>query len=117
MIGHPELASGTSVRQGESLYVSIAEAIYRQGQGEEVEIHFAPSAEDDQALAGFRARARRRWEGDRLPDGWTRPLPPPAPKDEAPPARGGDDLPEELRTLAEQIRAKAATRPADGRGR
>ena len=28
------------------------------------------------ALADLRSRARHRWESDRLPDGWTRPLPP-----------------------------------------
>jgi hypothetical protein len=117
VIGHPDLASGTSVRQGDSLYVSVAEAIYRQGQGEEVEIHLTPDPEDKEALAGFRARARRRWESDRLPDGWTRPLPPPSPKEEAPRGKDDEDLPEELRALAEQIRAKAATRRRDDRRR
>lgn len=116
VIGHPDLATGASVRQGDTLYVSVAEAVYRQGQGDEVDIHLISTPEDDAALAGFRARARKRWEDDRLPDGWTRPLPPPRtetplvrPKEE-PPRSGSDfdDLPEELRALAEQIRAKSA---------
>lgn len=121
VIGHPDLATGASVRQGDTLYVSVAEAVYRQGQGDEVDIHLISTAEDDAALAGFRSRARKRWEDDRLPDGWTRPLHPPVPRTEAPltarpkeepPRPGGDfdDLPEELRTLAEQLRAKSAAR-------
>lgn len=110
VIGHPDLASGSSVRQGDTLYVSIAEAVYRQTRGEEAEVHFASTAEDDAALAGFRARARRRWESDHLPDGWTRPLPPP--KQKIPRAKD-DELPHELRALAEEIRAKQTLRPED----
>lgn len=104
VVGHPDLASGTSVRHQDRLYVSVAEAVYRQSQGEEVEIHLMPTEEDKEALTDFRARARRRWESDRLPDGWTRPLPPPAPRMEAP--RDESDLPRDLRELAERIRAK-----------
>ena len=117
VIGHPDLASGTSVQRGQTLYVSVAEAVYRQRQGADVELHLTPTEEDNEALADFRARARQRWESDRLPDGWTRPLPPPTPKDEAPRARGVDDLPDELRALAERIRSSSthrAERPRDG---
>ena len=111
VVGHPDLASGASVRHRDTLYVSVSEAIYRQTQGEEVEVHLTPGADDEEALASFRTRARRRWENDRLPDGWTRPLPPPSPKEDVP-RTDGDDLPDELRALAEQIKAKAANRPA-----
>lgn len=105
VIGHPDLASGTSVQHSDTLYVSVAEAIYRQRQGEEVEIHLSPSPEDEEALSGFRTRARRRWEGDRLPDGWTRPLRPYPEKTEE---SFDDGVPEELRPLADRIRAKGS---------
>jgi DNA-directed RNA polymerase specialized sigma24 family protein len=77
IIGHPDLASGASVQRGETLYVSIAEAVYRESRNEPVELHFTPTPEDAEALSDLRSRARNRWENDRLPDGWTRPLPPP----------------------------------------
>ncbi|MBC8101852.1 MAG: hypothetical protein H7Z41_04610 [Cytophagales bacterium] len=109
VIGHPDLASGATVLRGETLYVSVAEAIYRESRGEDVDIHLTPTEEDGKALSDLRSRARHRWESDRLPDGWTRPLPPapvqqqPSPKD----VPGGiSDIPEELRALAERIRAK-----------
>ena len=107
IIGHPDLASGASVQRGETLYVSVAEAVYRESRGEEVSIHLTPTHEDKEALSDLRVRARHRWESDRLPDGWTRPLPPapqkPSPKD----VTGSiEDMPDELRVLAERIRAK-----------
>jgi hypothetical protein len=107
VIGHPDLASGASVQRGETLYVSVAEAIYRESRGEEVEVHLTPTPEDNDALGDLRTRARQRWENDRLPDGWTRPLPPleqqlPSPSKE----NSLEMLPEELRELAERIRAK-----------
>ncbi len=111
IIGHPDLASGTSVRHRDMLYISIGEAVYRQSQGEEVEIHLTPNPDDEEALGAVRARARRRWEGDHLPDGWTRPLPPPPTSKEEPPRPGGDDLPDELRALADRIRARNASSP------
>ncbi|GAB4461834.1 MAG: hypothetical protein OHK0029_27720 [Armatimonadaceae bacterium] len=108
MIGHPDLASGASVQRGETLYVSVAEAIYREGRGEEVEVHLIPTPEDDEALADLRSRARHRWENDRLPDGWTRPLPP---REEQKPVKKENEIgiSEELRTLAEQLRTKSDT--------
>lgn len=96
-IGHPDLASGASVQRGEILYVSIAEAVYRESRGETVELHFESTEEDNEALRELRVRARNRWENDRLPDGWTRPLPPPAPT----PKKTG--MPEDLRALAEEL--------------
>ena len=112
IIGHPDLASGASVQRGETLYVSVAEAVYRESRGEEVEVHLTPTPEDNEALADLRSRARHRWESDRLPDGWTRPLPPlptqqPSPKD----AQGNaEELPEELRALAERLRSREERR-------
>lgn len=110
VIGHPDLASGASVQRGEVLYVSVAEAIYRETRGEDVELHLVPTDEDNEALLDLRARARHRWESDRLPDGWTRPLPAnptptPTPSKQHP-LDGG--LPDDLRELAERIRAKEA---------
>ena len=108
VIGHPELASGTSVRHRDTLYVSVSEAVYREGQGEEnVEIHLTPTPEDEDALASVKVRARRRWDGDRLPDGWTRPLPPRETK--TAPRSGGPELTEELRALAERFRSKTGS--------
>jgi hypothetical protein len=109
VIGHPDLASGASVQRGETLYVSVAEAVYRESRGEEVDIHLTPTEEDNEALSDLRSRARHRWESDRLPDGWTRPLPPlPASQQPSPKDVSGniDDMPEELRVLADRIRAK-----------
>ena len=106
VIGHPDLASGASVQRGETLYVSVAEAIYRESRGEEVEIHLTPSGEDAEALSDLRTRARNRWDNDRLPDGWTRPLAapviPPFPKEKT----LDDELPNDLRELAARIRGK-----------
>lgn len=99
-IGHPDLASGASVQRGDLLYVSIAEAVYRESRGETVELHFESTEEDNEALRDLRVRARNRWENDRLPDGWTRPLPLPAPT----PKKTG--LSEELRALAEEWNAR-----------
>ena len=106
VVGHPDLASGATVRYRDTLYVSVAEAIYKEQQGEAVEIHMTATLEDEEALSGFRARVRHRWETDRLPDGWTSPLPPLPPKAQAPSSKQ-DSLPEELRALAERIRANA----------
>lgn len=112
VIGHPELASGTSVRHRDTLYVSVSEAVYREGQGEEnVEIHLTPTPEDTEALASVKVRARKRWDGDRLPDGWTRPLPPRAAEPKAAPRPGGAELTEELRALAERFRSKTGDEP------
>jgi hypothetical protein len=109
VIGHPDLASGASVQRGDTLYVSVAEAIYRESRGEYVEIHLTPTAEDNAALADLRARARHRWENDRLPDGWTRPLPPTKEQQIQMPKEtgmGAARLSEELRRLAEDIKAR-----------
>lgn len=109
VIGHPDLASGASVQRGETLYVSVAEAVYRETRGEEVDIHLTPTEEDCEALSDLRVRARHRWESDRLPDGWTRPLPPsPASQQPSPKDISGrvEDMPEELRALADRLRAK-----------
>lgn len=113
VIGHPDLASGASVQRGETLYVSVAEAVYRESRGENVEIHLTPTDDDVSALADLRVRARQRWENDRLPDGWTRPLPPPPSEEDKPDGKlalGEDDLPDDLRRLAEQIRAREELR-------
>jgi hypothetical protein len=110
VIGHPDLASGASVQRGETLYVSVAEAIYRESRGEDIELHLVPTEEDREALSDLRARARHRWDSDRLPDGWTRPLPAnptPAPSKQAPlEGVGSGTLSDDLRALAERIRAK-----------
>lgn len=109
VVGHPDLASGTSVRHRDTLYVSVSEAVYRERMGEDVEIHLQPTAEDGEALASVKQRARRRWDGDQLPDGWTRPLPPPGADKTAPAASRRTDTPElseELRALAERFRSK-----------
>ncbi len=114
VIGHPELASGTSVRHRDTLYVSVSEAVYREGQGEEnVEVHLTPTREDEEALASVKVRARKRWDGDRLPDGWTRPLPPPQAVEAAKtaPRPGGTELTDELRALAERFRPKTGGEP------
>ncbi|MBC8137980.1 MAG: hypothetical protein H8F28_19035 [Fibrella sp.] len=114
VIGHPDLASGASVQRGDTLYVSVAEAIYRESRGELVEVHLTPTAEDNAALSDLRARARHRWENDRLPDGWTRPLPPtkeqqvPMPKE----SMGASRLSEELRRLAEDIKTRDRSKEA-----
>ena len=60
IIGHPDLASGASVQRGDTLYVSVAEAIYRESRGEEVAIHLTPTPEDSEALSDLRTRARQR---------------------------------------------------------
>jgi len=104
VIGHPDLAAGASVNRGDILYTSIQEAIYRESRGENVEIHFYSTEEDDAVLADLRARARKRWTGDRLPDGWTRPLPPNKYQAIDPEAKPGQ-LSAELEALAAEIRA------------
>lgn len=107
VIGHPDLASGASVQRGDTLYVSVAEAIYRESRGDYVEVHLTPTADDNAALSDLRSRARHRWENDRLPDGWTRPLPAsreqpsPTPKE-----LGTGQLPPDLRRLADDIKAR-----------
>jgi len=72
VIGHPELASGARVRKDDTLYVSMSEAIYRQNQGEDVEMHFASTPDDDKTLAYTKEQVWKQWDNDRLPDGWTR---------------------------------------------
>jgi len=72
IIGHPELATGASVRKDDTLYVSISEAVYRQQQGEEVELHFASTADDDNTLAYTKEQVWKQWNNDTLSDGWTR---------------------------------------------
>ncbi|MBC8143912.1 MAG: hypothetical protein H7Y38_20965 [Armatimonadetes bacterium] len=108
VIGHPDLASGASVQRGDTLYVSVAEAIYRQSRGEYVEVHLTPSADDNAALSDLRSRARHRWENDRLPDGWTRPLPQAKPQMPMPKEVVGGDaeggMPDDLRRLARELR-------------
>jgi len=106
IVGHPDLASGASVQRGDTLYVSVSEAIYRESRGEEVEVHLVPTAEDAEALADLRIRARHRWESDRLPDGWTRPLPPPQQAGPQPSKEQSVGLPDDLRELAERLRSK-----------
>ncbi|MDX1934694.1 MAG: hypothetical protein SFU56_19025 [Capsulimonadales bacterium] len=107
IVGHPDLASGASVQRGNTLYVSVTEAIYRESRGEPVDIRLHPTEDDREALADLRARARHRWENDRLPDGWTRPLPPQSePPLVASKERFADTMPDDLRELAERIRAK-----------
>jgi hypothetical protein len=65
-------------------------------------------------LAGVRQRARRRWEGDHLPDGWTRPLPPaPNPDRSRGLSRKSGELPDELRALADRFRSKAENGSGD----
>jgi hypothetical protein len=108
VVGHPDLASGASVQRGDILYVSIAEAVYRESRGEEIELHFVPTPEDEEALRDLRVRARNRWENDRLPDGWTRPLPTPTPKNDS-----ESPLSAELRALREEIRVKYERPDAD----
>lgn len=105
VIGHPDLASGASVQRGDTLYVSVAEAIYRESRGEYVEVHLSPTADDNAALSDLRTRARHRWENDRLPDGWTRPLPTtPTPKEVH--VSGSSRLSDDMRRLAEDIKAR-----------
>lgn len=116
VVGHPDLASGASVQRGDTLYVSVAEAVYRESRGEEnVEVHLTPTEEDAEALSDLRARARHRWENDRLPDGWTRPLPP-LPTQQAPTPKeqgnmdGMNGMNGDLRRLADEIKAKEQRR-------
>ena len=73
IIGHPELAMGATVRKDDTLYVSISEAIYRQHQGEDVELHFTSTSDDDRTLACTKEHVWKQWDEDTLPDGWTRP--------------------------------------------
>jgi hypothetical protein len=73
IIGHPELAMGATVRKDDTLYVSISEAIYRQHQGEEVELHFTSTSDDDRTLSFTKQQVWKQWDEDTLPDGWTRP--------------------------------------------
>lgn len=106
IVGHPDLASGASVQRGDTLYVSVAEAIYRETRGEEVEVHLTPTPEDAEALGDLRTRARHRWESDRLPDGWTRPLPPPQERPTPSKEQSVGGLSDDLRMLAERLRSK-----------
>lgn len=104
IVGHPDLASGASAQRGDTLYVSISEAVFRETRGENVELHFEPTPEDAEALSDLKTRARNRWENDRLPDGWTRPLPPPSPKNPS------ESLPEDLRAAYEEMMARRQAR-------
>lgn len=60
------------MRKDDTLYISISEAIYRQRQGEDVELHFTPTDEDETTLAYTKEQVWKQWEADTLPDGWTR---------------------------------------------
>ncbi len=51
----------------------MSEAIYRQNQGEDVEMHFTSTPDDDKTLAYTKEQVWKQWDNDRLPDGWTRP--------------------------------------------
>ena len=73
VVGHPDLAINTRYRRGQTLYVSVSEAVWRESQGEDVEIHFEPDDDDRSALSDIQDKVRRRWDNDRLPDGWTGP--------------------------------------------
>ena len=85
VIGHPDLATKTRYRHGDTLYVSIAEAVWMENQGHAVELHFEPDDDDRVALEDIRQRVRQHWENDPSPDGWTRPLPRrPRPRSEMP---------------------------------
>jgi hypothetical protein len=64
---------GATVRRDDTLYVSISEAIYRQHQGEEVELHFTSTSDDDRTLSYTKQQVWKQWDEDTLPDGWTRP--------------------------------------------
>jgi len=64
---------GATVRKDDTLYVSISEAIYRQHQGEEVELHFTSTSDDDRTLSYTKQQVWKQWDEDMLPDGWTRP--------------------------------------------
>ena len=54
LIGHVSLGRGESFQHGSSRYISVDEAIYRQGRGYEVTIRFESTPEDDAALAAYR---------------------------------------------------------------
>lgn len=71
IIGHPELASGNQIRVNGTLYVSIQEGIYLQGQGATVDLHFLPTHEDTAALESVKRKVRSAWDDDSLSDGWT----------------------------------------------
>lgn len=60
IIGHPDLGPKDRVQSGDTLYVSVAEAIYRERRGEVVELHLTPTPEDEEAVAELRQRARSR---------------------------------------------------------
>ena len=64
---------GATVRKDDTLYVSISEAIYRQHRGEDVELHFTSTSEDDNTLACTKEQVWKQWDNDTLSDGWTRP--------------------------------------------
>jgi hypothetical protein len=51
----------------------MSEAIYRQNQGEDVEMHFTSTPDDDKTLAYTKEQVWKQWDNDMLPDGWTRP--------------------------------------------
>jgi hypothetical protein len=86
IVGHPDLAAGAHVFREGTLYISVAEAIYRQHQGEEnVEVHFLSTEADTRALKDVKEMARRRWENDHLPDGWAHPKDIPDTDDTTPP--------------------------------
>ncbi len=64
---------GATVRKDDTLYVSISEAIYRQHHGEDVELHFTSTSEDDNTLACTKEQVWKQWDNDTLSVGWTRP--------------------------------------------
>lgn len=72
-IGHPDLCPGAHMESKKHglVYVSIPEAIFLERTSEfAVEIHWTPTALDEELLAGVRDRARARFQKDRMADGW-----------------------------------------------
>jgi len=111
IVGHPDLATHARFRRGDTLYISVAEAVHRERLGEDVEIHFEPDEDDREALASVALKARRQWEGDQLPDGWMRPR-------HAPPTTKfpANEREESLQGLADAIRERRnASRGSDVR--
>lgn len=50
----------------------MSEAVYRQQRGEDVELHFTSTSDDDKTLAYTKQQVWKQWDDDTLPDGWTR---------------------------------------------
>lgn len=73
IIGHPDLPEGASHQAGDTLYTSIYEALNRQKDGQEVEIHWTSTPIDELALASLRETIIQKRRHDPLSklDGWT----------------------------------------------